>query len=86
VPEGDDKPEKYPVMFRGADLTLITKTDLLAYIEEFKPERARDSLRRVGYTGRVIELTKRGGDGFNAWLDWLRAETAVQRSRVATGG
>jgi hydrogenase nickel incorporation protein HypB len=86
VPEGDDKPAKYPVMFRGADLTLITKTDLLAYIEEYKPERARASLRQVGYTGQVIELTKRGGEGFDAWLDWLRAQAAAQHSRAATGG
>ncbi len=51
VPEGDDKPAKYPVMFRAADLALITKTDLLAYITEFSLERARrriaaDRLRR----------------------------------------
>jgi len=86
VPEGDDKPEKYPVMFRGADLALITKTDLLAYIEEFKPERARASLRQVGYAGQVIELTKRGGEGFTAWLGWLRSEAAALRSHAATGG
>jgi len=86
VPEGDDKPAKYPVMFRGADLALITKTDLLAYIEEFKPERARASLRQVGYAGQVIELTKRGGEGFLAWLAWLRAESAAQRQRATNGG
>ncbi len=40
VTEGDDKPAKYPVMFRAADLMLITKTDLLPVIEEFDPERA----------------------------------------------
>jgi len=83
VPEGDDKPVKYPVMFRGSDLALITKTDLLAYIEEFKPERARQSLRQVGYGGPVIELTRRGGEGFAAWLDWLRAEVTRQRGQVA---
>ncbi|HVN41802.1 MAG TPA: hydrogenase nickel incorporation protein HypB [Steroidobacteraceae bacterium] len=84
VPEGDDKPAKYPVMFRGADLALITKTDLLAYIEEFKPERARQSLQQVGYRGPVIELTKRGGEGFAAWLQWLRAELVRQRAARAT--
>jgi len=86
VPEGDDKPAKYPVMFRGADLALITKTDLLAYIDEFQPERARASLRQVGYAGQVIELTKRGGAGFMAWLAWLRDETAALRRPAATGG
>ena len=44
VPEGDDKPEKYPVIFRNADLVLITKIDLLPHIDEFDVERARRSL------------------------------------------
>jgi hydrogenase nickel incorporation protein HypB len=83
VPEGDDKPAKYPVMFRGSDLSLITKTDLLAYIEEFKPERARQYLRQVGYAGPVIELTKRGGEGFDAWLTWLREQAATLRGTAA---
>jgi hydrogenase nickel incorporation protein HypB len=79
VPEGDDKPAKYPVMFRGADLALITKIDLLPHIEEFSPARAQTSLRQVGYAGPVLELTKRGGEGFDAWLQWLRAEVASRR-------
>jgi len=79
VPEGDDKPAKYPVMFRGAELALITKIDLLPHIEEFNLARARSSLRAVGYAGPVIELTRRGGAGFSAWLDWLRAEVAERR-------
>lgn len=86
VPEGDDKPEKYPVMFRGADLALITKIDLLAYIDEFRVERARASLRQVGYSGRVIELSKRGGEGFDAWLGWLRSEVAARRAGAVAGG
>jgi len=86
VPEGDDKPEKYPVMFRGSDLALITKTDLLPFIEEFEPERARSSLRQVGFSGPVIELTKRGGDGFVSWLGWLRAEVSAQRHRATSAG
>ena len=47
VPEGDDKPEKYPVMFRTADLVLLTKTDLLEHIPEFDVQRARGSLRSI---------------------------------------
>ena len=86
VPEGDDKPAKYPVMFRGADLALITKIDLLAHIEEFRLERAQASLRQVGYGGPVIELTKRGGPGFEAWLAWLRAEVAARRASATAGG
>ncbi|MGL6222226.1 MAG: hydrogenase nickel incorporation protein HypB, partial [Steroidobacteraceae bacterium] len=83
VPEGDDKPAKYPVMFRGADLALITKVDLLPHIEEFSVARARDSLRQVGFKGDIIELTRRGGPGFTAWLNWLRGEVAARRAAAA---
>jgi hydrogenase nickel incorporation protein HypB len=85
VPEGDDKPAKYPVMFRAADLSLITKTDLLAYITEFKLERARAALRQIGFQGETIELSNRGGEGFAAWLAWLEREVAAQRDRAARG-
>ena len=85
VPEGDDKPAKYPVMFRAADLSLITKTDLLAYITEFKLERAHAALRQIGFGGETIELTNRGGAGFAAWLAWLEREVAAQRSRATLG-
>ena len=83
VPEGDDKPAKYPVMFRGADLALITKVDLLPHLEEFSVERARASLRHVGFAGQVLELSKRGGSGFEAWLGWLRDEVASRRAAAA---
>ena len=85
VPEGDDKPAKYPVMFRAADLALITKTDLLAYITEFSLERARTALRQIGFGGETIELTNRGGEGFAAWLAWLEREVAAQRGRATQG-
>jgi len=85
VPEGDDKPAKYPVMFRAADLSLITKTDLLPYLTEFSVARAHEALRQIGYGGATIELTNRGGDGFAAWLAWLDREVAAQRARAARG-
>jgi hydrogenase nickel incorporation protein HypB len=85
VPEGDDKPAKYPVMFRAADLSLITKTDLLAYITEFRLERAHAALRQIGFQGETIELSNRGGDGFAAWLAWLGREVAAQRERSVNG-
>ena len=83
VAEGDDKPAKYPVMFRAGDLTLITKIDLLPHLEDFSVDRARASLRQVGFGGGVLEVSRRGGDGFAAWLDWLRREIASCRTAAA---
>jgi hydrogenase nickel incorporation protein HypB len=85
VPEGDDKPAKYPVMFRAADLSLITKIDLLPYLSEFSVERTHAALRQIGFAGTTIELTRRGGEGFTAWLGWLEGEVAGQRERAARG-
>jgi hydrogenase nickel incorporation protein HypB len=85
VPEGDDKPAKYPVMFRAADLSLITKTDLLPYLTEFSVQRARLALQQIGFDDEIIELTNRGGEGLDAWLAWLGREVAAQRQRVAGG-
>jgi hydrogenase nickel incorporation protein HypB len=83
VTEGDDKPAKYPVMFRASDLALITKIDLLPHLEDFSVERARQALRQVGFAGAILEVSKRGGDGFAAWLGWLRSEIGARRVAAA---
>ncbi|HEY6927863.1 MAG TPA: hydrogenase nickel incorporation protein HypB, partial [Steroidobacteraceae bacterium] len=71
VPEGDDKPEKYPVMFRAADLLLLTKCDLLTVLPEFDVNRAQSSLRTVGSDVPVMHLSSRTGTGIDAWCQWL---------------
>jgi len=85
VTEGDDKPAKYPVMFRAADLMLITKTDLLRVIEEFSPERATDAFRALAQEGPVLTLSAKTGVGLQEWLGWLRSEVAAQKARAAAG-
>ncbi len=85
VPEGDDKPAKYPVMFRAADLVLLTKTDLLPYLTDFDPAHAEACLRRLA-TGVPLLSTALGGEPrIEAWLEWLRSEQAAQRSRAGRG-
>ena len=84
VPEGDDKPEKYPVMFRTADLVLLTKTDLLEHIPEFDVQRARGSLRSIAAEAPMLTLSVRSGVDMEAWYQWLRAQKAAIRSRIAT--
>jgi hydrogenase nickel incorporation protein HypB len=85
VTEGDDKPAKYPVMFRAADAMLLTKTDLLAVLDDFAPDKAEAHLRRLANPAPVMRLSARRGLGMDAWLAWLRAELAAQRSRVKRG-
>jgi hydrogenase nickel incorporation protein HypB len=79
VTEGDDKPDKYPVMFRNADLVLIAKTDLLPFIEEFDVPRARRSIGRVRGSGPIMEVSAKKRQGLEAWTDWLVANLAARR-------
>lgn len=72
VPEGDDKPAKYPVMFRAADLVLLTKSDLLVHLPQFSPERARMYLQRLATSAPFLSITTRGQAGIDPWLHWLR--------------
>jgi hydrogenase nickel incorporation protein HypB len=85
VTEGDDKPAKYPVMFRAADAMLLTKTDLLAVLEDFEPAKAESHLRDLASEAPVMQLSARKGLGMAAWLDWLREQLSAQRARVAIG-
>ncbi len=80
TPEGHDKPSKYPVMFRAADLVLITKADLLPVLDDFDPDHAVDCLRQLASDAPVIELSARKGTGMQAWIDWLRDEIAAVRA------
>ena len=82
VPEGDDKPEKYPVIFRNADLVLITKIDLLPHIDEFDVERARRALSRLRGGGSVVEISAKSSQGLGAWISWLTdARDATRHAR-----
>lgn len=72
VPEGSDKPAKYPTTFRGADLVLITKTDLLPYFD-FSVEEARQESETLKPGVPIIELSSTSGEGFDRWIDYLKA-------------
>ncbi len=85
VTEGDDKPSKYPVMFRAADLVLLTKTDLLAVLGDFSLARAEDNLRKLASRAPALALSAKKRTGLEAWFHWLRGELAAQRARVASG-
>lgn len=86
TPEGHDKPAKYPVMFRAADLVLVTKSDLLPVLDDFDPAYAEDCLRNLASTAPCMTISARKGDGMDAWLDWLRGQLVTLRSRDAVVG
>jgi hydrogenase nickel incorporation protein HypB len=83
TPEGHDKPAKYPVMFRAADLVLITKADLLTVLDDFDPAYAEQCLRQLANAAPLMTLSARKGVGMDAWLDWLDKELDVVRQDFA---
>ena len=70
VTEGEDKPLKYPVMFKAADLVLLTKIDLVPHLD-VDLAKVHDALARVMPRPRVIEVSARTGAGIDAWIAWL---------------
>jgi hydrogenase nickel incorporation protein HypB len=83
VPEGDDKPAKYPVMFRTADLVLISKSDLLPVLDDFKPENAKQYLHDIASDAPVFELSSKDQSGMQQWFDWLFDQIEKQKAHLA---
>jgi len=73
VPEGDDKPYKYPTMFRGADIVLLNKNDYLAN-EDFNKEYFLKGIRMLNPNIRIISMSCKTLDGVEDWVKWIVAE------------
>ncbi len=73
VTEGEDKPLKYPVMFRSADLVLVNKIDLLPYLD-FDMDLFTRNLAQVNPAVTRIDMSIKSGDGVEEWCDWLREQ------------
>jgi hydrogenase nickel incorporation protein HypB len=71
TPEGDDKPYKYPAAFRSADAVVVSKTDLLPYLD-FSLDRVGTALRQVAPHAELFALSSKTGEGLEAFADWLR--------------
>lgn len=76
VTEGDDKPLKYPVMFREADCVLITKTDLLPYLQ-VDIERIEAHIHAVNPHATVIRVSASSGEGLDLWHGWVLQQAAA---------
>ncbi len=72
VTEGEDKPLKYPDMFRASDLMLLNKCDLLPYLD-FDANLAVENARRVNPNIQVIRISATSGEGMDEWMEWIKA-------------
>jgi hydrogenase nickel incorporation protein HypB len=81
VAEGEDKPLKYPGIFRKAELMILHKIDLLPYVP-FKPELAREYAQRIHPEIEIIETSSLTGAGFDRWIDWLSTKAAAKQQRL----
>ena len=83
VTEGEDKPLKYPHMFRAAALVIINKIDLMPYLD-FDLASAAANLKRVNPTAPMLQLSARTGQGMGDWHDWLRRQLTAAREGALT--
>ncbi len=81
--EGPDKPLKYPVMFRAADLVLLTKADLLPHLPDVDPEAIREALTRVMPAPQMLVVSAATGEGIEDWLRWLGGAREAGSARAA---
>ena len=75
VPEGDDKPLKYPLMFSICDVVLINKIDVLSYFD-FDLEKCKSYILKRNPNARIIPICARTGEGIEDWVNWLKEEVA----------
>lgn len=73
VTEGEDKPLKYPLMFRQCEVAVLNKTDLLPYLD-FDCPAAVDNIRQIHPDMPVFELSAKSGEGLDAWIQWIRSQ------------
>ena len=73
VPEGDDKPLKYPLMFQVCDVVLINKMDVAPYFD-FDLEKCREYIRMRNPNAKVIPICAKTGEGVEEWAGWLREQ------------
>jgi hydrogenase nickel incorporation protein HypB len=82
VTEGEDKPLKYPVMFRKADLVVLSKIDFLPALPDFEVAALEEALARVMPNPRMIAVSARTGSGIEKWIKWLEQMREIERPRA----
>lgn len=80
IPEGDDKPAKYPAMFQKSQVLLINKIDLAPYLD-FSTDRIKSVCARLNPDLKIMEVSARSGEGIDAWGDFLAAKAKEKKER-----
>ena len=83
VAEGDDKPQKYPVMFRAADLVLLSKMDLLPAVGDFSTRKVEEHVRALANPAGILHTSARRAETLAPWIAWLEARLAAYRAEAA---
>jgi len=78
LPEGDDKPYKYPLMFSGVDVVLINKIDFLPHLD-FNLESFRTAVAGINSRARIFQVSCKTGEGIDQWLSWLMGEIKMKK-------
>ena len=85
VTEGDDKPSKYPVMFRAANLMLLSKIDLLDYLDDFDTNKAEENFRALASQAPVLSLSVRNSSTYSNWFEWLDEQVDTLKNKISHG-
>lgn len=75
VPEGHDKPLKYPLMFSICDVLLVNKIDVMPYFD-FDLDKCREYVKKLNPNITIIPISARTGEGIDEWVNWLRTQVA----------
>jgi hydrogenase nickel incorporation protein HypB len=82
IPEGDDKPLKYPLMFSIVDVVLINKMDAIDYFD-FDLKAVEERIKKLNPNIKIIPISAKKGEGLEAWVEWIRNEVkAWNKSRT----
>ena len=76
IPEGDDKPLKYPLMFQKADVVLVNKIDAME-VFDFDMRKFKDNVKRQNPLACIFPVSAKTGEGIEAWCDWLRQDVKL---------
>jgi hydrogenase nickel incorporation protein HypB len=82
VPEGDDKPHKYPLMFTEADVVLVNKTDVMPYFD-FNEAAFVKAVNGLNPSGKIFPVSAKTGEGLDAWFAWFEDAVAGKKVEVA---